>query len=75
MHETAFTVSVDATAATTGISTAERDMTIKILGNPISQPCELVMPGHIFPLIAKEGGMRRVLFIETVVRRVYWRGY
>lgn len=56
MHETAFTVSVDATAATTGISTAERDMTIKILGNPISQPCELVMPGHIFPLIAKEGG-------------------
>ncbi len=56
MHETAFTVSVDATAATTGISTAERDMTIKILANPISQPRELVMPGHIFPLIAKEGG-------------------
>lgn len=56
MHETAFTVSVDATAATTGISTAERDMTIKILANPISQPSELVAPGHIFPLIAKEGG-------------------
>lgn len=56
MHETAFTVSVDATAATTGISTAERDMTIKILANPISHPRELVMPGHIFPLIAKEGG-------------------
>ncbi|MFA5214597.1 bifunctional 3,4-dihydroxy-2-butanone 4-phosphate synthase/GTP cyclohydrolase II [Sulfuricurvum sp.] len=56
MHETAFTVSVDATAATTGISTAERDMTIRILANPISQPSELVAPGHIFPLIAKEGG-------------------
>ncbi|MBD3823450.1 MAG: bifunctional 3,4-dihydroxy-2-butanone 4-phosphate synthase/GTP cyclohydrolase II [Epsilonproteobacteria bacterium] len=56
MHETAFTVSVDATAATTGISAAERDMTIKILANPISQPSELVKPGHIFPLIAKEGG-------------------
>jgi 3,4-dihydroxy 2-butanone 4-phosphate synthase/GTP cyclohydrolase II len=56
MHETAFTVSVDATAATTGISTAERDMTIKILANPISQADELVAPGHIFPLIAKEGG-------------------
>lgn len=56
MHETAFTVSVDAAAATTGISTHERDMTIKILANPISQPHELVMPGHIFPLIAKEGG-------------------
>lgn len=56
MHETAFTISVDATAATTGISTYERDMTIKILANPLSQPTELVAPGHIFPLIAKEGG-------------------
>jgi len=56
MHETAFTISVDATAATTGISTAERDMTIKILANPISHSSELVAPGHIFPLIAKEGG-------------------
>ncbi len=56
MHETAFTVSVDATAATTGISAAERDMTIKILANPLSRPDELVKPGHIFPLIAKDGG-------------------
>ena len=56
MHETAFTVSVDATAATTGISAAERDLTIKILANPLSHPGELVRPGHIFPLIAKEGG-------------------
>ncbi len=56
MHETAFTVSVDATEAVTGISTAERDMTIKILANPVSRPAELVKPGHIFPLIAKDGG-------------------
>ena len=56
MHETAFTVSVDATEAITGISAAERDMTIKILANPLSRPGELVKPGHIFPLIAKEGG-------------------
>ena len=56
MHETAFTVSVDATEAITGISAAERDMTIKILANPLSRPAELVKPGHIFPLIAKEGG-------------------
>jgi len=56
MHETAFTVSVDATEAVTGISAAERDMTIKILANPLSRPSELVKPGHIFPLIAKEGG-------------------
>ena len=55
-HETAFTVSVDATAAVTGISAAERDMTVKILANPLSRPTELVKPGHIFPLIAKEGG-------------------
>ena len=56
MYETAFTVSVDAVDALTGISAAERDMTIKILANPISKPSELARPGHIFPLIAKDGG-------------------
>jgi 3,4-dihydroxy 2-butanone 4-phosphate synthase/GTP cyclohydrolase II len=56
-YETAFTVSVDAATATTGISAKERDDTIKILANPISKPNELVRPGHIFPLIAKEGGV------------------
>ena len=55
-YETAFTVSVDAREATTGISAGERDMTIKILADYSSQPSELVRPGHIFPLIAKEGG-------------------
>jgi len=56
-HETAFTVSVDAKAATTGISAYERDMTIRLLANPISSPEDFVRPGHIFPLIAKEGGV------------------
>ncbi|MEO1937373.1 MAG: bifunctional 3,4-dihydroxy-2-butanone 4-phosphate synthase/GTP cyclohydrolase II [Sulfurimonas sp.] len=56
-YETAFTVSVDAATASTGISAKERDDTIKILANPISKPDELVRPGHIFPLIAKEGGV------------------
>ncbi|MDR1460465.1 MAG: bifunctional 3,4-dihydroxy-2-butanone 4-phosphate synthase/GTP cyclohydrolase II [Campylobacteraceae bacterium] len=56
-HETAFTVSVDARAAKTGISAAERDMTIKIITNPNSVSKDLVRPGHIFPLIAKEGGV------------------
>lgn len=56
-YETAFTVSVDAKDALTGISAAERDMTIKILANPLSNMGELVRPGHIFPLIAKEGGV------------------
>lgn len=55
-YETAFTVSVDAKDALTGISAKERDDTIKILANPISKSDELVRPGHIFPLIAKDGG-------------------
>ena len=55
-YETAFTVSVDAKNALTGISAGERDDTIKILANPISNADELVKPGHIFPLIAKDGG-------------------
>ena len=55
-YETAFTVSVDAKNALTGISAKERNETIKILANPIAKPDELVKPGHIFPLIAKDGG-------------------
>jgi len=55
-YETAFTVSVDAKDALTGISAGERDDTIRILANPIAKATELVKPGHIFPLIAKEGG-------------------
>jgi 3,4-dihydroxy 2-butanone 4-phosphate synthase/GTP cyclohydrolase II len=56
-YETAFTVSVDDANAATGISAIERDNTIKILANPISKAVELVRPGHIFPLIAKDGGV------------------
>ena len=56
-HETAFTVSVDAKKATTGISAHERDMTIRLLASPISTPEDFVRPGHIFPLVAKEGGV------------------
>ena len=56
-YETAFTVSVDAADAATGISAGERDDTIKILANPIAKAQELVRPGHIFPLIAKDGGV------------------
>ncbi len=55
-YETAFTVSVDAKDALTGISAAERDDTINILANPISHADDLVKPGHVFPLIAKDGG-------------------
>ena len=56
-YETAFTVTVDAKECTTGISAYERDMTIKVLSNYNSRPSDLVRPGHIFPLIAKKGGV------------------
>ena len=55
-YETAFTISVDAKECETGISAYERDLTINILANPTAKADELVRPGHIFPLIAKDGG-------------------
>lgn len=55
-YETAFTVSVDAKECETGISTHERDMTIHLLADYASTASDLVRPGHIFPLIAKDGG-------------------
>ncbi len=54
---TAFTISVDAKECKTGISAFERDLTIKKLSSPTSKPDDFVKPGHIFPLIAKEGGV------------------
>ena len=56
-YETAFTVSVDAKECLTGISAGERNMTIEILADHTSHASELVRPGHIFPLIAKDGGV------------------
>jgi 3,4-dihydroxy 2-butanone 4-phosphate synthase/GTP cyclohydrolase II len=56
-YETAFTISVDAKECSTGISAYERDLTIKLLASPTSKPDDLVRPGHIFPLIAKDGGV------------------
>jgi 3,4-dihydroxy 2-butanone 4-phosphate synthase/GTP cyclohydrolase II len=56
-HETAFTVSIDSANATTGISSAERDDCISKLANPLTIASDFVRPGHIFPLIAKDGGV------------------
>lgn len=56
-HETAFTVSIDAKRATTGVSAYERDMTIKMLVDGSTKAQDFVRPGHIFPLIAKSGGV------------------
>jgi len=56
-HETAFTVTIDAKDATTGVSAYERDMTIRLAADASSKPEDFVRPGHIFPLIAKNGGV------------------
>lgn len=56
-HETAFTISIDAKKATTGVSAYERDMTIKMLVDGSTKASDFVRPGHIFPLIAKSGGV------------------
>jgi 3,4-dihydroxy 2-butanone 4-phosphate synthase/GTP cyclohydrolase II len=55
---TAFTVSVEAReGVTTGISAADRARTIQVAIDPSSTPEDLVQPGHVFPLKAKEGGV------------------
>jgi 3,4-dihydroxy-2-butanone 4-phosphate synthase len=56
---TAFTVSVDAhIGVSTGISAADRALTARLLGSPMTLPSELVSPGHLFPLRAHPGGLR-----------------
>ena len=59
--ETAFTVSVDlrGNGVTTGISASDRAKTILALCNADTKPHDLARPGHIFPLIAKQGGVLR----------------
>ncbi|MEU0333772.1 bifunctional 3,4-dihydroxy-2-butanone-4-phosphate synthase/GTP cyclohydrolase II [Streptomyces sp. NPDC006193] len=57
---TAFTVSVDASAAhgvTTGISAADRATTLQLLASGTAGPADLVRPGHVFPLRARPGGV------------------
>ncbi|MFJ4903846.1 MULTISPECIES: bifunctional 3,4-dihydroxy-2-butanone-4-phosphate synthase/GTP cyclohydrolase II [unclassified Streptomyces] len=58
--KTAFTVSVDASAAhgvTTGISAADRAATLRLLAGGVAGPGDFVRPGHIFPLRARTGGV------------------
>lgn len=59
--QTAFTVSVDlrGNGVTTGISASDRAKTVEALVNPDTKPHDLSRPGHIFPLIAKQGGVLR----------------
>lgn len=67
-HGTAFTVSVDYKTTTTGISAFERAETIQALLREDVKPGDFKRPGHIFPLIAKEGGvLRRAGHTEAAV--------
>lgn len=58
-HGTAFTVSIDHVDTTTGISAYERSLTIQKMLDPKAKPEDFRRPGHIFPLIAKKGGVLR----------------
>ena len=76
--ETAFTVSVDlrGNGVTTGISASDRAKTVLAITNPNTKPHELARPGHIFPLIAKQGGvLRRTGHTEAAIDFARLAGY
>jgi 3,4-dihydroxy 2-butanone 4-phosphate synthase/GTP cyclohydrolase II len=65
---TSFTVPVDHRTARTGITAQERAKTIRSILDPTSKPTDFVRPGHLFPLVAKEGGvLRRAGHTEAAV--------
>jgi 3,4-dihydroxy 2-butanone 4-phosphate synthase/GTP cyclohydrolase II len=67
-HGTAFTVSIDHKETTTGISAHERSFTIQKMLDPNAKGSDFKRPGHIFPLIAKKGGvLRRAGHTEAAV--------
>lgn len=67
-HQTAFTVSIDAIETTTGISAHERAITILKVLDPNATGADFKRPGHMFPLVAKEGGvLRRAGHTEAAV--------
>ncbi len=67
-HQTAFTISVDHDSTSTGISALERAATIQALIDHNSQAADFRRPGHVFPLIAKDGGvLRRTGHTEAAV--------
>ncbi|MBU4270601.1 MAG: 3,4-dihydroxy-2-butanone-4-phosphate synthase [Planctomycetes bacterium] len=66
--ETAFTVPVDHRSCRTGITAPERARTIREILNPSNKPSDFVRPGHLYPLVAKEGGvLRRAGHTEATV--------
>jgi 3,4-dihydroxy 2-butanone 4-phosphate synthase/GTP cyclohydrolase II len=67
-HQTPYTVPVDHRSCHTGISAEERARTVQAIINPATAPDDLARPGHLFPLVAKEGGvLRRAGHTEATV--------
>ena len=67
-HGTPFTVPVDHVSCRTGISAEERSRTIRAIIDPGTRPDDLARPGHLFPLVAREGGvLRRAGHTEATV--------
>lgn len=56
-HKTAFTVSIDHSSTTTGISAAERGVTARMAVSPDAKPTDFRRPGHMFPLTSRSGGV------------------
>ncbi|MCF8480164.1 MAG: 3,4-dihydroxy-2-butanone-4-phosphate synthase [Rhodospirillum sp.] len=57
-HSTAFTVSIEAKeGVTTGISAADRALTVQVAIDPAKGPEDIASPGHVFPLVARDGGV------------------
>jgi 3,4-dihydroxy 2-butanone 4-phosphate synthase/GTP cyclohydrolase II len=57
-HQTAFTVSIEArTGVTTGISAHDRARTIQVATDPAASAEDIATPGHVFPLVARDGGV------------------
>ena len=56
-HGTAFTVSIDHVSTTTGISAEERGLTCRRCADPSARPEDFRRPGHVFPLVARRGGV------------------
>jgi 3,4-dihydroxy 2-butanone 4-phosphate synthase/GTP cyclohydrolase II len=67
-NRTTYTVAVDHKSCRTGISPRERAFTIRAIIDPATRPGDLVRPGHLFPVLAREGGvLRRAGHVEAAV--------
>jgi len=74
-HQTPYTVPVDHRSCHTGISAEERARTVRAIVDPVTTPEDLARPGHLFPLVAKEGGvLRRAGHTEATVDLVRMAG-